>query len=277
MEINRSVKEIRRVDTGGNCEKARIIYVVSGCGSAESAVEAVRMQAPETIGKADKRTIEITSSPGGGVFEVAADYTISKIRDNDSRRERKSGDRVWRLIANTVPAVRDNSLGTVRSLDISGILNVQPGSRIHWNGKNGQESRCGTVKVLEPHFTEICRATFRVSRINTAYKRRLIAAVGKVNANTFHNWQPGEVLLESVTQSDIFTNSAGHELCDLLFEFAIRPNGIRRCAGYDVLDVDGWDHVWAISEYPAGGSAEEVHSLHISRIYERCSFNVLEI
>ena len=276
MKINRSVREVRRIDPDGKCEKARIIYVVSGCDDAGSAVDAVRQQAPERIGSARQRTIEITASPGGGVFEVAADYSCGEVPEYHKKRERKDGDRSWRFIANTVSVMKNSSLGTILSMNIAGESDLYPGSRINWNGKNGYDSACGSMRVLEPHFTEICRATFSASKINTAYKRKLISIVGKVNDSDFHHWKPGEVLLESVTQSEPYTNRSGAELCDLVFEFAIRPNGQRACCGH-YLDVSGWDHLWAVSEKNPGLVAEAVHSLYVSRIYERCSFNILEI
>ena len=131
--------------------------------------------------------------------------------------------------------------------------------------------------MLEPQFCESCRATFRPGHLNTAYKRCAADAVGKVNSAVFHHWSPGEVLLESIVQGETFRNSSGEELCDVVFNFAIRTSGTRYCAGRQLDNVDGWDYVWAVTGIEPGDTAETVTSLHVSRIYERTSFSVLRI
>lgn len=278
MKLNRSVREIRQVGSSGNCERARIIYIVSESPDAAAAVEAVRLATPDAIGDALRVSVGIISSPGGGLFEVAADYESGSSDFAGGRNpDRNPGDRVWRFSVNSTPGECRKSLHTVNSFYYSDAPRIAPGTRINWNGKTGLSSVSGSCRILEARFTEICRATFRASRINTSYKRRAANLVGKVNSTVFNRWNPGEVLLESITQGEIYTNSRNIELCDLVFTFAIRPNGDRECAGHTIPAVDGWDYLWQISDINPGESAETLHSLHISRIYERASFNALEI
>ncbi len=278
MKLNRSVREIRQVGSSGDCRSARIIYIVSECNNAASAVEAVRLATPDAVGNALRESISVISSPGGGLFEVAADYEVPQNTSAaGSNSQRNPGDRVWRFCVNSSPAERSDALDTVKSIYISDVRRISPGTRINWNGKTGNSSVSGSCRVLEARFTEICRATFRASDINISYKRKAANLVGKVNAAPFNRWAPGEVLLESITQSDVYTNSKNVELCDIVFTFAIRPNGTRICAGRSVPDVDGWDYLWAVTEINPGSYTETVNSLHVSRIYERASFNALEI
>jgi len=276
MKINRSVREILRTSPDGKCEKARLLYVVSDCPAAADAIAAVAAAAPEKLDSTPRQSVEINASPGGGLFEIAVNYAQSHV-SKSHRSSRKAGDRVWKFAVHGSAVIRNTALATVRSISAEVSPADDPGVLIDWNGKSGQESVSGSVKVLEPVFTEICRATFPVFKLNTAYKRRIAALVGKVNSGTFHYWAPGEVLLESIVQSEPFTNSAGTELCDVVFTFAIRPNGERSCAGYQVAQVDGWDYLWAITENTPDALSPRVRSLHVSRIYERASFTALEI
>ncbi|MCI5778912.1 MAG: hypothetical protein MR051_03710 [Lentisphaeria bacterium] len=276
MKINRSNRELLRLDRDGNCEKARIVYVTEASPDAAAAAEAVRRNAPERIGAARRRGAEITAAPGGGLFEVTVNYDGDTAADAP-RRQRRAGDRRWRFLVTSDYATRSDALATVRSVYRSGSARIDPGTRVDWNGRAGRESVSGCVRVLEPRFCEICRATFRPASLNTAYKRRAAEVVGKVNAAVFHHWAPGEVLLESIIQGEIFHNASGEELCDVVFHFAIRPNGARRCAGQLLENVDGWDYVWAVTGSDPGNGTELVTSLHVSRIYERTLFNALEI
>ena len=205
---------------------------------------------------------------------MAFSYALSETTGQENRHD---GDRVWKFAVNGTYAELATALETVRSIPAALSPADNPGALINWNGKFGQESGSGSVRVLKPVFTEICRATFALSRLDSAYKRRAAAFVGKVNSETFHHWTPGEVMLESIVQSDPFVNSDGDKLCDVIFTFAIRPNGTRNCAGYLAENVDGWDHLWAVTDTLPGAGSPRVRSLHISRIYERVSFAGLEL
>ena len=276
MTINRSPREVRRLDRAGELEKARIVYVTGGCSDAAAAVAAVRQTAPAALEGARLDAVEVTASPGGGIYEVTVTYA-APVYDS-ALRDRRAGDRRWKFAVNCRTEETSVSLGTVRSVyPDPAAPRVDPGTRLHWNGLTGQDAVTGTVPALRPVFNESCRATFRASRINTAYLRRAAAAAGKVNATAFHRWSPGEVLLESIVQGETFRNSAGAELCDVTFHFAIRPNGPRQCAGITVEAVDGWDHLWPVTALVPGGGGESVIALHVSRIYERTQFNVLEL
>ncbi len=278
MKLNRSVREIRQIGSSGSCQKAKIVYVVSECPDAAGAVEAVRLATPDYIGDALRDSVSIISSPGGGLFEVAANYEVPEKHSSSGRTEtRRHGDRTWRFSVTPTPVECREALETIKSIYISDAPQISPGTRINWNGKTGSSSQSGSCRILEARFTEICRATFRASHINTSYKRKAANLVGKVNDAYFNRWEPGEVLLESITQGDSFTGSNGDTLCDLVFSFAIRPNGPRNCAGQTVDSVNGWDHLWAVTEINPGEHQETLHSLHVSRIYERASFAALEI
>lgn len=276
MTINRSPREARRLDRAGELEKARIVYVADDCAAAEAAAEAVRRTAPAALDGIPLDAVEVTASPGGGIYEVTATYAAAT--GNRKLRDRRPGDRMWKFSVNCRSGETSDSLGTVRSIyPDPGTPRIAPGTRIDWNGLTGQDAVTGRVSVLKPVFTETCRATFRASRLNTAYLRRAAAAAGKVNSAPFRHWQPGEVLLESIVQGDLFRNSAGIELCDVVFGFAIRPNGPRQCAGITVDAVDGWDYLWPVTAIAPDGGGETVTALHVSRIYERTQFNILEL
>ena len=277
MNIHRSPRELLRMDSAGDWEKARLVYVVEACPDAATAVTAVRRHAPAAYNGSTQRSVEVTSSPGGGIFEVTVTYGAASDA-SERRRERKAGDRLWKFAVTSRSVERRAALETVRSIYLADDAErVSPGTRIDWNGRSGLESVAGSVRALEPEFSETCRATFHASHLNTAYKRRAAAVVGKVNSAAFHHWEPGEVMLESIVQGEVYRNASGASLCDVVFRFLIRTNGSRRCAGQTVSGVDGWDYLWAVTEIHPGGTAESVSALHVSRIYERTQFNVLEL
>ena len=277
MNIHRSPRELLRMDGAGDWEKAKLVYVVDSCPDAASAVTAVRNQAPATCNGSARRSVEVTSSPGGGIFEVTVTYGAAADA-SERRRDRKAGDRLWKFAVTSRSVERRAALATVRSIYLDpNAEEVSPGTRIDWNGRSGLDSAAGSVRALEPEFSETCRATFRASHLNTAYKRRAAAVVGKVNSAAFHHWEPGEAMLESIVQGDVYRNSSGATLCDVVFRFLIRANGARQCAGQTVTNVDGWDYLWAVTEIHPGSDAESVSALHVSRIYERTQFNVLEL
>lgn len=279
MKIERSVAEQRKLDRFGRCEKARIAYAVSGVepDKVDTALSGVFASAPEYWGDLPKNSAEIIRSPGGGILEVAVDYLSPEYSVSSRRRSsKKAGERVWRIEVNSRTSSFRYSQGCILSLSADpGRSPRDPGRLVSWNGHYGAASRSENVELLTPEISMLCIATFRRSKAESrAYIRQVAQLVGKVNAEAFHHWHAGEVLFTGLVRSTPFEGKNGEDLCDLTFRFNIRCGGERTLAGISAGLVEGWDKLWAMA---AGSGDNHVASIHVSRLYERASFAVLEL
>ncbi|MBE6355793.1 MAG: hypothetical protein E7058_01615 [Lentisphaerae bacterium] len=280
MKIERSAAEKRKLDRFGRCENARISYVASGVRGDEvdQALAAVFAAAPDLWEGVPKNSVELVRSPGGGILEAVVDYQYPDRSASSHRRDIKSnGDREWLVEISTKMAHCKYAHSHIfsRKLD-ENAPDIDPGLLVDWNGKTGSASVSGTIPILESLAEITCIATFRRDKVdNRAYLRNAVNLVGKVNSEAFHNWHAGEVLFGGLKKSVLFEGKHGEDLCNLYFRFFIRTGGKRQIAGMDIGHVDGWDHLWLLRSHGAG--RERIHSVHVSRLYPRSSFAVLDI
>lgn len=281
MKIERSISEQRRIDRFGRGESARLGYAVSGVAPERTAeaIAEVFAAAPDSVDGLPKHSAEILRSPGGGLLEIGVNYRDDdlSVRRRRSRSRLSAGDREWRV--EIIPRLTQSRTAISciysRSL-IVGASAPDPGVLIDWNGKSGSASASGSAAVYRPETIVSCVATFHRNRAESrAYIRAAAELVGKVNAEAFHHWNAGEALFLGMTRSSVFEGKNGEELCNMNFRFSIRCGGERRCAGVTLEHVDGWDHLWALRNTDLPGSG--VRSIHVSRLYERASFAVLDI
>ncbi len=278
MKIQRSVGEQRQLDHYGRCEKARITYVASNVAAdqIDQALSEVFIQAPDYWQDIPKSSVELLRSPGGGVLEIGVYYRYANTSSHATRRRRikRAGDRIWRAEVNGASVWKKHALQTVRSIkNDPSQPDIDPGTLIGWNGLPGSSSRSEKFQVYEPEMSLCCEATFRRKKAESRdYLHKVAKLVGKVNSEAFHNWNGGEVLFLGLVNSDPFEGVNGEELCDLTFRFQIRPGEVRKIGRIQVGMVDGWDHCWPL--YAPDG---KLHSVHVSRLYERASFAVLDL
>ncbi|MBO5668587.1 MAG: hypothetical protein J6S43_05630 [Lentisphaeria bacterium] len=278
MKIERSVTQQRTLDRFGRCERARICYVASGVDmeQVDKAVVEVFAAAPDKWEGVPKVSAGILRS-AGGILEVGVDYrrTVNTLpADSGSHR---AGDREWRVEVNAGTEYSRQALACIFSQTTEpGKPLPDPGRMIDWNGKRGLASTSGQIVRYTPEMSLCCIATFpRERAFSRAYLRQIANLVGKVNSGVFFNWNPGEVLFLGLTGSRSFTGEDGKALCDLTFRFNIRCSSRRIVGGVDAGLVDGWDHLWTI---PADTPEYDgIYSVHVSRIYERASFAVLDL
>lgn len=270
MKIDRSIKETLKVDARGNCERAKILYIISNAPDSASAVELARLSAPEYFGIARKSSVSISNSHGGGIFEVAVEYTVSRISSSASP-QKKAGDKVWTFSVNGRKKQLHEAYNTQSyRIETSGP-DLSPGKLINWNGQNGAFAKSGSVDVIQPELTETCVATFKASKITASFMKKIADVVGKVNDSSFHHWASGEVLLSGITHGGEYENSSGKKLCDITFNFSIRPNETREVNGKQI-SIDGWDYFWIL---PAANDSSKIHMAYVSEVYQRADYGKL--
>lgn len=279
MKITRSVGEKRRLDYQGNCEQARINYVVSDVGMTETdqALTEVYALAPDTWQGIPKDSVEILHAPGGGMLEIGVTYRSEGAnRYSFNSRIKKNGDREWFVDVSGTKVKRRKALDCIFSRSLNPSVPVpSPGNRVDWNGKYGSASMLGDVEIYEPDATLYCIATMRKNRAySTTYIRTVLSLVGKVNSESFHNWNAGELLFIGMKRSGSVRSASGEDLCDVNFSFRVRCSRTQTLGGV-TAEVDGWDYFWAMTRDVPGKN--DISSVHISRFYERGSFALLDI
>ncbi len=276
MQIHRKLSIRRSHDRSGSCTGARLSYVVSHAGNLDQSEEAfklVRQTAPDYVGSARQRSIELTAAKGDGTYEFEVNYAPQEELD------RKIGnERVWSFEVTTSKYRVTEARELVKIYPGSGkITPPDPGEMIGWDGQIDGESELAGATVLIPEMFERCVATYRASKVNSAFLRKLFNLSGKVNASTFRGWDPGEVLLTRAEQGEPYKNYRDHELVDITYTFAIRPAGEVSCAGSVITPVSPWNVIWSISRRDAVTNSLIVSGIYESRVYDSGNFSALNL
>ena len=276
MQIKQKLSVNQRISRTGKCTGAKLNYQVSAPGNTDridEAFELVRQTAPSYVGSARKQSIELVKVPGNGNYEFEVDYLPP-----EEKEEKQGNERIWRV------EIKNCTTQTFEAKELVRIYNgdpdtvpPDPGTRINWDGKMDGDSKVLGTRVQTPEMREICVATYRKSKINTAFKRTLFSLAGRINSNAFHGWAPGEVLFESAVQSEPYTNTSGRDLVDITYTFAIRPAQNMTCGKVTVTPVSMWNTVWSISRRDVVNNTNVNCGIYESRIYDYGNFSALDI
>lgn len=259
----------KSIDKNGKYTSIEVQYLVFGVSSEEDALSAVHDKAPAESKGLPLDSIEIDTRETNDTFRVNAIY-----REEDTTVDDTSGNDD----DETPTESFDCGGGTKHLLYSFGQRKVygdkDAGGAIGWNGKSGDDCEIAGVDVPTAQLRETYTKPMRVSKLTTAFKRKVAALVGKVNSGSFKGWNAGEVLFLGMSYS---TPAKKAKKVTVTFNFAIQPNesGVK-IAGRSVTKK-GFEYVWAISKTVASSGTPklEVEGIYVDQVCEYASFSGL--
>ena len=275
MQIQRKLSTRQTVDRSGICTSAVLNYLVSGPGNLDQRTEAfelVNSTAPQYIGRARKKTVELVRVPGNGTYEFEVKYALPVTAET-----KENGDRIWQFEVNCVSGKIFEGKELVKIYQPqSDITPPDPGRLIRWDGSADGEAAVNGAYAEIPEMREICIATYKESHINTSFHRAVFAAAGKLNSKKFHGWAAGEVLFTKAALSEPYTTAKGQTLVDIKYVFNIRPNGKIVRDNVSIEPVSMWNTIWEIPRRNAQNALIDI-GIYETRIYDYANFSVLDI
>ena len=148
------------------------------------------------------------------------------------------------------------------------------GGAIGWNGKTGAEMSVAGVDVPTAQLRETYTKTMRLSRITTAFKRKVARLVGKVNSGPFKGWEKGEVMFLGMSYSSPARRSSR---VNVAFNFAIQPNEEESVCGRNV-SKKGFEYAWGLSKTVVdenGVPKADVEAIYVDEVCRYDSFSAL--
>ena len=259
----------KAIDKKGNYTSIEVQYLVFGVSTEEDALSAVHDKAPAESKGLPLDSIEIDTRETNDTFRVNAIY-----REEDTTVDDSSGEED----DETPTESFDCGGGTKHLLYSFGQRKVygdkDAGGAIGWNGKSGDDCEIAGVDVPTAQLRETYTKPMKISKLTTAFKRKVAALVGKVNSGSFKGWNAGEVLFLGMSYS---TPAKKAKKVTVSFNFAIQPNesGVK-IAGRSVTKK-GFEYVWAISKTVASSGTPklEVEGIYVDQVCEYASFSGL--
>ena len=259
----------KAIDKKGNYTSIEVQYLVFGVTTEEEALTAVHGKAPAESKGLPLDSIEIDTRETNDTFRVNAIYREEEVDVGDSGGDDDD---------ETPTESFDCGGGTKHLLYSFGQKKVygdkDAGGAIGWNGKSGDDCEIAGVDVPTAQLRETYTKPMRVSKLTTAFKRKVAGLVGKVNSGSFKGWNAGEVMFLGMSYS---TPAKKAKKVTVTFNFAIQPNesGVR-IAGKSVTKK-GFEYVWAISKTVASSGTPklEVEGIYVDQVCEYASFSGL--
>ncbi len=259
----------KSIDKNGKYTSIEVQYLVFGVSTEEDALSAVHDKAPAESKGLPLDSIEIDTRETNDTFRVNAIY-----REEDTTVDDSSGEED----DETPTESFDCGGGTKHLLYSFGQRKVygdkDAGGAIGWNGKSGDDCEIAGVDVPTAQLRETYTKPMKISKLTTAFKRKVAALVGKVNSGSFKGWNAGEVLFLGMSYS---TPAKKAKKVTVSFNFAIQPNesGVK-IAGRSVTKK-GFEYVWAISKTVASSGTPklEVEGIYVDQVCEYASFSGL--
>ena len=261
----------RSIDRYGRYSGIETQYLVFGALDEDAALRAVLAEAPEEHERLPLESIEIDARENETTFRVNAVYK----RGGSSAPESENGD--------GEPTVSfDCSAGSMK-------LNVavsqrrifgdkDPGNLVGWNGKTGAEMEIAGVEIPIGTMRESYEKTMPLSKLTTAYKRRVNSLVGKVNDSGFRGWARGEVMFMGAQYS---APARGAVSARVVFNFAIRENEENASiSGIPCGRVNGHDYLWVIpgaKRDSGNGIAVELEGGYVAQVAKYRDFGILGV
>lgn len=257
------------MDADGEFTEVSVQFLVDGVADEAEALEAVREEAPEEWGQLPMESLDVSSRDGDNVFTVEVKYKNKESSTSSSSEKDEEETTVsFECGGGTMHLTHSYEQRIVYG-------KKKAGGAIGWNGKTGAEMAISGVDVPTAQLRETYTKVMRLSKITTAFKRKVARLVGKVNSGSFKGWSKGEVMFLGMSYSCPAKKSTKVLVS---FNFAVQPNESVTIAGHKVEKL-GFEYAWALSRTldDSGTPKADVEAIYVDQVCRYDSFSVLGI
>lgn len=261
----------KTMDKNGKYTSVEVQYLVFEVASEEAALSAVYSNVAKTSNGLPLYSLEIDSRKTNNTFQVNVLYKEEETTDTGSSDDDDKEE----------PTESFDCGGGIKHMLYSlsqkkAYGDKDAGGAIGWNGKTGDDCEIAGVDVPTAQLRETYTKQMRISSLNTSFKRKVAALVGKVNSGSFKGWSAGEAMFLGMSYS---TPAKKAKKVTVSFNFAIQPNETGVKIGSRSVSKKGFEYVWAISKTVAGSGTPklEVEGIYVDQVCEYASFSGLGI
>lgn len=244
-------------------------YIVYDAENEVEAIEAVRLEAPETYNGIPASSISLSERLTETLWKVEVSYSYN---DDANVSGRSSGDDTPDEDVDSYTF--EISAGTKRVIwpvkHKKTYPATAPAPTAGINDGEGADIIMPIAKFSETH-------ALSAVQCNTKYRKDLASMVGKINTKSFKGYDPGQVLFYGASGG-----RTGLENWTVNFEFMTQEKQENITIG-DITGInkDPWDLIWC--QYKEEESADKtrivkkVKAVHVEQVYEEEDFGKLGI
>lgn len=270
LTVSLSYKEQeKKLDENGLLSSATVPYIVFEAADEDAALAAVYAEAPKVLSNLPLSSVEIDSRENDSTYKVIVSYESKNPASSGGEEEEEPEATLSFDCGGGSKHVTHSLQQTI----VYGSIN--PGGAVGWNGKSGSEMEISGVDIPTAQLRETYTKIKKLSSITTSYKRSVAALVGKINADIFKGWNPGEVMFLGMSYSCPEKKSTK---VTVSYNFAIQPNETDVNVGGVLVSKNGFDYAWAISSVSAAESGVPTavtSGVFVDKVCEYANFSIL--
>lgn len=264
FESRRLVKSV----TGSN-SSAELAYIVLGTDNDIAARDALEAEAPNTYATLPRQSVQIEPL-GPGLWDGLARYALV---GGGGGGGLPTGESTFQFDTGGGTQHITQSLATVQRVPAPGMVapDFQSAIGVSADGVEGIDITVPVYHFAETHYKPD-------AQITGAYKGVLFNLTGKVNADGFRGFAPGEVL--SLGASGAKRGSSTEADWEITYRFAASPNVSGLSVGpIGGITKKGWEYLWVRysdqEDTAAKALVKRPVAAYVERVYESGSFAAL--
>ena len=265
----------KQIDTDGYLRSATMYYLVFDLNNEDAVLTFAKANVPNKITYNNRDvsldSIEIDERLTDDIWKIAANYPTDPENETD-----QEGDEVpefsmdisggTKHITHSKETIGSYSADENPAPDFQRAINVDDDNQV-----NG-------VDVVNCSFTFTEKHYYTNNKMSNSFKREIASLVGKVNNNTFRQWETGELLFMGASGSR--RGTARKDKWEVTFRFAVSMNAtnIQVSDTITIPAKNGWDYLWVkyADNVKNNSLVKTIKAAYVERVYDYESFTPLK-
>ena len=265
----------KQIDADGYLRSATMYYLVFDLNNEDAVLTFAKANVPDKITYNNRDvsldSIEIDERLTDDIWKIAANYPTDPENETD-----QEGDEVpefsmdisggTKHITHSKETIGSYSADENPAPDFQRAINVDDDNQV-----NG-------VDVVNCSFTFTEKHYYTNNKMSNSFKREIASLVGKVNNNTFRQWETGELLFMGASGSR--RGTARKDKWEVTFRFAVSMNAtnIQVSDTITIPAKNGWDYLWVkyADNVKNNSLVKTIKAAYVERVYDYESFTPLK-
>lgn len=242
-------------------------------GSELAVVTAVETAAPASVGTLVRGKISVTESDRDDLMMATVQYVPpGRLQQQEASEPPETGESVYNFEIGLETLHITQSIETIHKIGQAG--DTAPDYKGAINVTNDSVEGCD---ISVPIYNWSETHWIPHENVTDAYRDTLHYVTGKVNADTFRTFDPGQVMFLGVTGS-----RRGSADWELTYRFSLKPNQIGIQVGdLYVPNKKGWEYLWVryreVEDTELKMMVMRPYAAYVEKVYKDANFSQLGI
>ena len=267
----------KQIDADGYLRSATMYYLVFDLNNEDAVLTFAKDNVPSKITYNNRDvnldSIEIDERLTDDIWKIAANYPTDPENETEQEQEQEVPEFSMDISGGTKHITHSKeTIGSYSADEETPAPDYQRAINVD------DDNQVNGVDVVNCSFTFTEKHFYTNSKMSNSFKREIAFLVGKVNSNTFRQWENGELLFMGASGSR--RGTARKDKWEVTFRFAVSMNATNIPVGESITipAKNGWDYLWVkyADNVKNNSLVKEIKAAYVERVYDYESFTPLK-